>query len=67
MSNSGKKLSTFEFLFSLQKRTLLTEKLVQIALIFSLFFSADPKLLFNFLSNSIMRAKIQSVLDVVGA
>ena len=34
MSQSSKKLSTFEFLFSLQKRTVLTEKPVQIALTF---------------------------------
>ena len=35
-------------LFSLKKRTLLTEKPVQIALTFSLFFSAAPKPLLDF-------------------
>ena len=54
MSNSDKKLSSFEFLYSLHKRTVLTdweastEKLVQIALTFSWFFSAAPKLLLHF-------------------
>ena len=62
MSDSGKKLSTFEFLFSLQKRTLLsTEKLVQIALTLS------QQLLNSwliFLSRSIMHAKIQIVFKL---
>ena len=47
MSNFGKKLSTFEFLYSLQKRTLLTEKPVLRSL-FHWFFSAAPKFLVDF-------------------
>ena len=50
MSKSGKKLSTFEKKKSQQKRTTeaSTEKLVQIALIFSWFFLAAPKILVDF-------------------
>ena len=68
MSSSGKKLSTFEFLFSWQnrtflltenQRTLLRSQCSYIASTFSLFFSAAFKLLLGFSQQLQKRAKIQ--------
>ena len=57
-------MTTFEFLFSLQKRTLLTEKLVQISLILSLFFSAAPKLLVDF-SQQVHNARKNQIVSTL--